>query len=840
MFRRGTAVLLSGLFLALVAEAQPGPGLFGDRRFRAPVANAAALPVSATLGEIRLTLDDGALHFWDGNSWEDVAGGGGSGEVNTASNLGGGIGLYSVKVGVDLRFNSLASADFDLTGNVVSIDDTKWAKDSELQAGDAPHSRTVTVDAGGLGDYETIGEALAYVATQTRSESTQWLVLVYPGEAQPASGWDNWYNYSEAGPVVVPSFTTLQGVSSPHNIPVESVGSPILRLLAPSGTALSLSQGSSLVNFEVIYAGTPTASVTVIATDGGGGASVIENLSIKTVTLLDGVPAVSDFAVTAVANSGGGLYLYETSIAFELVTADSVAVLNSSSTGTSIYGGRFFGAPPCAELMKSTAGPLKLYWSRIDSGGCTFDLVQSGSGTVQVIGTPYGASSGAIVHADGTQGTLFCKTFSGSGSPEGAVTAPVCSSYWRRDGGAFTALYLKQSGSGNTGWVAVGASAQALAANGTNCSTGNVAAGVDASGNAECVADDDAPEAGDFGALALTGSVTSSGLATTIAADAVTLGSQTAGAYVAGATASQGLALTGSEAGTLGLMDCAASEIPKRNAGDTAWECASDATGASSSGDVVGPASATDNALVRFDSTTGKLIQNSSATLSDAGVLALPDGSDAAAGFRFNSFAAGTGLFGNGSTTLSFSVVGVTRWSLSNSAITSQNGSLFRNSGAGEPVFSPGNGDTDSGLGANASDDVAMYAGSGAVARWLRVTSGVWRTLDVGQAADTPQAATCADSGNGSPGALTINPTTALVYVTNSDADGCAVTLAETNVTSGVRVEIVVTSTAGGSVAFADTAGVTELAGAFSAGLYDTLNLRYIFDRWVEVGRSDN
>lgn len=34
-------------------------------------------------------------------------------------------------------------------------------------------------------------------------------------------------------------------------------------------------------------------------------------------------------------------------------------------------------------------------------------------------------------------------------------------------------------------------------------------------------------------------------------------------------------------------------------------------------GDVVGPASATDNAIVRFDGTTGKLIQNSAATVAD-------------------------------------------------------------------------------------------------------------------------------------------------------------------------------------------------------------------------------
>ena len=40
------------------------------------------------------------------------------------------------------------------------------------------------------------------------------------------------------------------------------------------------------------------------------------------------------------------------------------------------------------------------------------------------------------------------------------------------------------------------------------------------------------------------------------------------------------------------------------------------------SGDVVGPASATDNALARYDTTTGKLLQNSTVSLGDSGPLA--------------------------------------------------------------------------------------------------------------------------------------------------------------------------------------------------------------------------
>lgn len=42
----------------------------------------------------------------------------------------------------------------------------------------------------------------------------------------------------------------------------------------------------------------------------------------------------------------------------------------------------------------------------------------------------------------------------GSGSPEGVVTAPIGATYSREDGGAGTSFYVKESGVGNTGWVA--------------------------------------------------------------------------------------------------------------------------------------------------------------------------------------------------------------------------------------------------------------------------------------------------------------------------------------------------------------------------------------------------
>lgn len=44
--------------------------------------------------------------------------------------------------------------------------------------------------------------------------------------------------------------------------------------------------------------------------------------------------------------------------------------------------------------------------------------------------------------------------YSGYGSPLNVVAAPVGSLYLRQDGGASTTLYVKETGTGNTGWTA--------------------------------------------------------------------------------------------------------------------------------------------------------------------------------------------------------------------------------------------------------------------------------------------------------------------------------------------------------------------------------------------------
>ena len=66
---------------------------------------------------------------------------------------------------------------------------------------------------------------------------------------------------------------------------------------------------------------------------------------------------------------------------------------------------------------------------------------------------------------------------------------------------------------------------------------------------------------------------------------------------------------------------------------------------ASGSGDVAGPASATDNAIARFDSTTGKLLQNSGVTVDDSDNMSMAGRLDVGgvnAGAKLNVYGSGT------------------------------------------------------------------------------------------------------------------------------------------------------------------------------------------------------
>lgn len=77
----------------------------------------------------------------------------------------------------------------------------------------------------------------------------------------------------------------------------------------------------------------------------------------------------------------------------------------------------------------------------------TIDFTQNGELVLQLAGTGIITRKAVRIQNGGT-------ILSGSGAPNGSVTAPVGSMWLRTDGGAGSTLYVKESGTGNTGWVA--------------------------------------------------------------------------------------------------------------------------------------------------------------------------------------------------------------------------------------------------------------------------------------------------------------------------------------------------------------------------------------------------
>ena len=82
-------------------------------------------------------------------------------------------------------------------------------------------------------------------------------------------------------------------------------------------------------------------------------------------------------------------------------------------------------------------------------------------------------------------------------------------------------------------------------------------------------------------------------------------------------------AIFGNSAYSIPLTDGTNGQVLKSNgAGAATWQ---NESGGGGGGDVVGPASATDNALPRYNGTTGKLLQNGTITEDDNGIITMPN-----------------------------------------------------------------------------------------------------------------------------------------------------------------------------------------------------------------------
>lgn len=183
----------------------------------------------------------------------------------------------------------------------------------------------------------------------------------------------------------------------------------------------------------------------------GGGASYINggNLGLGTTSpgaTLDANGGIRSFADSTPASGIGLEFGYNGTFggrvsAFDRDTA-SIVPLNLEGAPVIINGTNH------AKLGVGTNGPVATV--HVIGNGAQANLVQAGTTSTDNL---FNVSTNGYVTAQKYL-VVTMQVVSGAGSPESAVTAPAGSIYLRNNGGAGTTFYVKESGSGNTGWVA--------------------------------------------------------------------------------------------------------------------------------------------------------------------------------------------------------------------------------------------------------------------------------------------------------------------------------------------------------------------------------------------------
>jgi len=128
-------------------------------------------------------------------------------------------------------------------------------------------------------------------------------------------------------------------------------------------------------------------------------------------------------------------------------TTGSANTLFGTQSGLGVNGSSTYGS--CVGLGFQTLKALTTGSRNIAIGYRANDIGTTGAENI-IIGYDADPSSATASNEINIGGRIFAGR---SGSPESVVTAGIGSMYLQADGGAGTTLWIKESGTGNTGWI---------------------------------------------------------------------------------------------------------------------------------------------------------------------------------------------------------------------------------------------------------------------------------------------------------------------------------------------------------------------------------------------------
>ncbi len=254
---------------------------------------------------------------------------------------------------------------------------------------------------------------------------------------------------AEGVPSYAYSLSTTEVFQSPGPIVKGWTGAKMVNLVETSkGLATVYYAPAAGINIAVVYAGTNDALTSTWQQVYAATRSSCRNLrsagwKVIVCTLIDrgdaGYPEVKSTFYTPLENAVRAGWPEFADECSDFAGNPNLGALGASSNGTYIIQpARIHPATAGKDLMASI---LSATINRLTSGLRSAPTFTASS---NILSPRYDLATALGWRA-------------GAGSPEGVVTANVGSLYSRTDGGTGTTLYRKESGTGNTGWVAVAA-----------------------------------------------------------------------------------------------------------------------------------------------------------------------------------------------------------------------------------------------------------------------------------------------------------------------------------------------------------------------------------------------